>query len=654
MLTDALETASHPEVIYLDEAPIQYQPIEQWAKGNRLWQARFHPVSTSTLVCFVGGKIPTKNKSGIVEGDRNLYFQSHNVLTSEMRMLVRDTHGIFCSSQTLKDSSQQNIVESSESLLKIANLYRQALFRGWRLAKDYTKVTMQSMHALWHICEIIFFASNRTAPVSEEIVDWLNLNYEIEKRDDIVNSSRPSEHPDFWRYVSRLTLRGYASASTNLLKLLLKENLSRTLENSVNNAIRLINAMPRRKAFAHDQDFLNRWRNWREDVKNIHFPHDHKHESLIRLMKMLSGDELIISKTCETWQEAFSSLLLFCHPTVDRTDLEHILDLTFHEHPINENSAVEQALVSFINNDAETGIKHCTKLSWWLSAHLVDLLVKARRVILNTEGYDVDVREYIILNYVETLMADPSLWRVSLDYLATCQVLGREYMSELVIRVPLESERKAQKILEACKTFELDEQYHVICRLVASQKYRNKSYGSAIAYNIKAKEFKRVSLIADQLLADFCKNNEFNFSDIIDSIGRDIACSDRLVFLQRYRELTELFNSKKSEEAAKLLVLLLSSNIAPKTFWASLLVDATVLLEGQKVVFDAEDTFELMRCLQEITSSHRKEEYYACLPSFGQHLDAAEKQLNVVRLALVRNLARSLMAYDETQYMGRE
>jgi len=79
-------------------------------------------------------------------------------------------------------------------------------------------------------------------------------------------------------------------------------------------------------------------------------------------------------------------------------------------------------------------------------------------------------------------------------------------------------------------------------------------------------------------------------------------------------------------------------------------MDALPLLENNdKVVFDSHDTYELMQCLEEIVGSQFKDEYLQLLPpsaassSAGSVVDEREKQLDVLRLALVRNLARSLV-----------
>lgn len=96
------------------------------------------------------------------------------------------------------------------------------------------------------------------------------------------------------------------------------------------------------------------------------------------------------------------------------------------------------------------------------------------------------------------------------------------------------------------------------------------------------------------------------------------------------------------------MVDLLTSGKAPRKYWTVILLDALPLLENkQVVVFDTKDTYEMMRCLEDVVGSQHKAEYLRPFPkgtsSSVPTVEERERQLNVVRLLLVRNLARSLV-----------
>lgn len=92
---------------------------------------------------------------------------------------------------------------------------------------------------------------------------------------------------------------------------------------------------------------------------------------------------------------------------------------------------------------------------------------------------------------------------------------------------------------------------------------------------------------------------------------------------------------------------LLSLEKAPKKYWALLLFDAMPLLESKNLVFGSTDTYELMRCLEEVVGSPHKSEYLQSLPPniAVESVSTEDRvlQLNVIRLSLAKNLARALV-----------
>lgn len=97
-----------------------------------------------------------------------------------------------------------------------------------------------------------------------------------------------------------------------------------------------------------------------------------------------------------------------------------------------------------------------------------------------------------------------------------------------------------------------------------------------------------------------------------------------------------------------MLVKLLANGTAPKKYWIVLLLDALPLLENkQQVIFDSNDTFVLMQSLEELVGSQYKSEYLQLLPQSSSGststVEEKESQLDVLRLSLTRNLARSFV-----------
>lgn len=64
----------------------------------------------------------------------------------------------------------------------------------------------------------------------------------------------------------------------------------------------------------------------------------------------------------------------------------------------------------------------------------------------------------MLIEYSTSLMGLESLWQVAMDYLSHCALLGHHYMQLLVERVPITTERKANKVIHLCQRYHLKEQ----------------------------------------------------------------------------------------------------------------------------------------------------------------------------------------------------
>ena len=131
-------------------------------------------------------------------------------------------------------------------------------------------------------------------------------------------------------------------------------------------------------------------------------------------------------------------------------------------------------------------------------------------------------------------------------------------------------------------------------------------YGAAVAYCMQGGDSRKINRICDLILDSYITTGVAALSFIDDlptsllhpgSIDEDeddgfgigsraatLAASTSLSFLARYRDFHALYASGERAEAAALLVLLMSSNAAPKRFWCIMLVDAVALLTSEYLV----------------------------------------------------------------------
>ncbi|KAJ1764847.1 hypothetical protein EV181_006925, partial [Coemansia sp. RSA 532] len=83
--------------------------------------------------------------------------------------------------------------------------------------------------------------------------------------------------------------------------------------------------------------------------------------------------------------------------------------------------------------------------------------------------------------------------------------------------------------------------------------------------------------------------------------------------------------------AGKLLLSILVGEIAPSHAVPDLLVDSIPLLEGDALVFGADDTLELMRCAESVAQSLVDSDVCG----------VGRDELSIFNVACARNLARS-------------
>ncbi|GFO04326.1 nuclear pore complex protein nup85 [Plakobranchus ocellatus] len=114
-----------------------------------------------------------------------------------------------------------------------------------------------------------------------------------------------------------------------------------------------------------------------------------------------------------------------------------------------------------------------------------------------------------------------------------------------------------------------------------------------------------------------------------------LSGANSFTFLGKYREFHTMYDNGDLEGASSLLLSLISSRLAPKTFWMTLLEDALPLLNLPKVVLNVQQTYAIMHCLDELQRDGT---------SNGKTLSDAEmEKAKLLRVALTKNLSRAII-----------
>ncbi|KAK2507364.1 hypothetical protein MC885_012710 [Smutsia gigantea] len=462
------------------------------------------------------------------------------------------------------------------------------------------------MELIWNLCEILFIEVAPAGPLLLHLLDWVRLHVcEVDSLSaDVLGSENPSRHESFWNLVTILVLQGRLDEARQMLS---KEaDASPTSAGMCRILGDLMRNMPVLSPGSTQTltELELKWQHWHEECEQhlqdgtfASSPH------LESLCKIMLGDEAALLEQKDllsNWYHFLVTRLLYSHPTVKPIDLYFYAQSSLDLFLGGESSP--EPLDNILMAAFDIALSN-----WWFVAHLTDLLDHCQLLQSHNLYFGSNMREFLLLEYASGLFAHHSLWQLGVDYFDYCPELGRVSLELHIERIPLSTEQKALKVLRICEQRQMTEQVRSICKILAMKAVRNNRLGSALSWSIRAKDAAFATLVSDRFLRDYCERGCFSDLDLIDNLGPAMMLSDRLTFLGKYREFHRLYGEKRFGDAASLLLLLMTSQIAPRSFWMTLLTDALPLLE-QKQDDDIETT-----------------------------------KVEMLRLALARNLARAII-----------
>uniref|UniRef100_A0A2K6JQH3 Nuclear pore complex protein Nup85 n=1 Tax=Rhinopithecus bieti TaxID=61621 RepID=A0A2K6JQH3_RHIBE len=557
------------------------------------------------LVCETS--FSKKEKSEMVPSCPFIYIirKDVDVYSQILRKLFNESHGIFLGLQRIDEeltgkSRKSQLVRVSKNYRSVIRACMEEMHQVAIAAKDpasgrqfSSQVSILSaMELIWNLCEILFIEVAPAGHLLLHLLDWVRLHVcEVDSLSaDVLGSENPSNHDSFWNLgLGGMTSHGWSLPYT----------------------------------FATN-------------------PH------LESLLKIMLGDEAALLEQKEllsNWYHFLVTRLLYSNPTVKPIDLHYYAQSSLDLFLGGESSPepLDNILLAAFEFDIHQVIKECSIAlsNWWFVAHLTDLLDHCKLLQSHNLYFGSNMREFLLLEYASGLFAHPSLWQLGVDYFDYCPKLGRVSLELHIERIPLNTEQKALKVLRICEQRQMTEQVRSICKILAMKAVRNNRLGSALSWSIRAKDAAFATLVSDRFLRDYCERGCFSDLDLIDNLGPAMMLSDRLTFLGKYREFHRMYGEKRFADAASLLLSLMTSGIAPRSFWMTLLTDALPLLEQKQVIFSAEQTYELMQCLEDLTSRRpvRGESDIQQL----QDEDIETTKVEMLRLALARNLARAII-----------
>lgn len=589
--------------------------------------------------------------------------KDEDIYSPILRKLFNESHHIFVGLQTIRDglpskNKKPQFVSVSKNYRSVIRACMEELqqvavsSQDAQIASQYENQVsiLLAIELIWNLCEVLFIDAAPAGSLLLHLLDWVRLHKTDDdaKMREVLQSESPAEHQSYWDVVVSCVLQGRLEETRQML--VKQVNFQPAAKKIYKLMDTLLSKMPFYNPSGTQTltEFDVKWRHWHEEVDRCLQDNSFaSNEHLETICKILAGDEDTMLKhkdLLSSWYHFLVTRLLYSHPTVKPTELHYYAQscLTmFMESSVTE--PLDSILLAAFEFDIHQVIKDCSIAlsNWWFVAHLTDLLDHCNLLQSHNLHFGSNLREFLLLEYASGLFTHHSLWQLAVDYFDHCPEFGRVYLELQIERVPLDTERKALKVLRICEQRQMSEQVRSICKIMAMRALRNNRLGSALSWSIRAKDAAFATLISERFLQDYCTKGTFSDLDLIDNLGPAMLLSDRLTFLGKYREFHKLYGEKRFSEAAKLLLSLMTAKIAPRSFWMTLLTDALPLLEQKDVIFSADQTYELMYCLEELTSSLTKTAPSPDQPVQDEDIEVTKVEL--LRLALARNLAMAIV-----------
>ncbi|KAK2173727.1 hypothetical protein NP493_851g01059 [Ridgeia piscesae] len=645
------------------------------------------------------------------------------------RKLVNEAHNIFLKLQQHqkdKEGKKTDMVTFSReyrSVIKACTVHiKSELGSRQYTATPETKQQLRLQLAMfdiieliWSLCEILFIEALPAGIVLTQLLDWLHVHFvEYDQMAlDLLKDEVPEENPNFWKVVYSFVLQGRTNDAIHILS-------TRPAQRSPAfvTIVALLRDMPQLRSTQMVAEFEMRWRHWQEQcqqrLEDGEFASDKHMETICRML--VGEDEVFVEQqeVLGNWYCMLISRLLYQHPTFC------IDAYGGHSHM----QPADNIILAAIEFDIHHVIKESstTFSNWWFVAHITDLLHHCDKLESQTLYFGATMREFLLLEYATSLMSH-----------------HRQYLELFIEHLPIETEKKAQKVL-----------LRSVCKVMGMQALHIGRLGSALAWGLRSKDVNFASFLAEHFLNEYTESGHFSSLDLLDNLGPAMLLCSKLTFLgeydrsrqvpgvppvvykyfvvtcckyqefpqlsiskyrgvppvvykyvcnpvvgkyrefpqscmpgkyqefpqlsiskyqefpqlsiskyrefpqlsiskyqefpqlsiSKYREFHQLYAERQFRPAASLLLSLLTARIAPKKFWQVLLTDALPLLEVEEVIFSSQQTYELMHCLEELNIAAKLHPQ----PNQTALEDNVEtEKLNLMKLALARNLARAIV-----------
>ncbi|XP_045771352.1 nuclear pore complex protein Nup85 [Maniola jurtina] len=580
--------------------------------------------------------------------DKILLLRQEVILfTPILRKLVNEANGTFLSLQKVAETSKNS--DNQVDFLKLSRQYRSIIrvcMESLQEAreKEDNELARNTIHSyltiiysiecIWHLCEILFINVIPGDVVLPFLLEWTSFHFPCHEQaaTQLLDSCETGseERPDYWDTVVGMVVQGRVDVARCLLKL---HSATGTNEfKLVDNSLR---TMPAYSVYGgiSTGEFTISWKHWQAECRSkISSRLLTQHPQLELIMRLITGEYAAFESICSkysSWFDVLGGWVLYTTPWAKRYELGSAVAACAGLFP-GSRSPLDDIARAALEGDMYQLLHEIQQIAdnGWLATHLTDMLYRCGKLhILDKHQTDITsrLRDSLILEYGSLLLEHKSFWSVGLSYLASCPPEGAKRAELLLERMPIDSEAKAMRVIAEAKKYGLLGVVQSVCSCVSARALSRGCAGAALAWGARARSSAQCARAAHQALRAYCAGQPLPAADLLLTAGATLLIDNTLLLLGKYCDFHRLYKNREFKKAAKLLVSLITSNIAPDYFWPTLLLDTLPLLETEEAVVSADATCEIMLCLE-----LRRD----CL---------ASERAELLRLALARNLARTAL-----------
>lgn len=557
------------------------------------------------------------------------------------RAMISEAASLF--EENIEKASNEPL--SVSDLLRASRRYRSVIHATLdKLSNKELQRTFHEIEVCWHICEILFVDIQAPGVLLTQLLSWINWHYPETRveAEEVLKNRVPHEHPAYWNVVIGFVLRGEPENARSFLKLSPDRKRDEYLA-----LFELLEQMPVYTTEQVSYDFDMRWQKWNSECNEIlRVGYFDSHQQLKTIVRLLAGEQGAFDELRGRgykWFQLMIAQLLYQDPLIKENHLIDYAQAAYKKYDTSDAcSTVDSVLLAAFGYDLMEVLRQACYFrldNWWFVSHFVDLLYQGNQMENHQVENQEKLREFLLLDYADSLIYQGSLWQVAVVYYDACRESGKYRLQLSLERLSFDNERKAIKIIDVAEKRGLTSVVKSIARILSAKWLHQQKVSQALLWAIRSEDARLCTHLADMFLDHYANHGAFPDTDLLSALGPSMLISERLTFLAKYYEFHKLKKEGSLIEAGELLVSLIASHISPKTFLMTLLMDALPLLEAYNLVLNGEQTFAILAALDDLLDSRR------VLDIENDHdaLKAFKEKEDTLRLAIARNTARSFI-----------